>query len=70
MRAESAGAQPASAVWREFEGHRSSGEIRACADAVESGFDGATVRSYVQVLAYRRTRECLRAERCEALLAR
>lgn len=54
---------------REFEGHRSPGEIRACAGAVLSGFDGAAVRSYVQVLAYRRTRECLRAERCEALLA-
>ncbi len=54
---------------REFEGHRSPGEIRACADAVLSSFEGATVRSYVQVLAYRQTRECLRAERCEALLA-
>jgi arsenate reductase len=54
---------------REFEGRRSAGEIRACADAVLSGFDGATVRSYVQLLAYRRTRDCLRAERCEVLLA-
>ena len=54
---------------REFEGHRSPREIRACADAVLSSFEGATVRSYVQVLAYRQTRECLRAERCEALLA-
>ena len=55
---------------REFEGNRSAGEIRACADAVLSDFDGVTVRSYVQVLAHRRASECLRAERCEALLAR
>jgi arsenate reductase len=55
---------------REFEGQRSPGEIRACADAVLSSFEGATVRSYVQTLAYRRTRDCLRAERCEALPAR
>ena len=46
---------------REFEDHGSPREIRACADAVLSAFEGATVRSYVQVLVYRQTRECLRA---------
>src|ERR1035437_5211064 len=55
---------------REFEGQRSPGEIRACADAVHRRSHGDTDRSYVQTLAYRRTRHCLRAERCEALLAR
>jgi arsenate reductase len=51
----------------EFEEVQSPEAIRACADAILSEFDGASVRSYVQVLAYRRTRECLQQETCEAL---
>lgn len=53
---------------REFEGERSAGEIRACADAVLSTFADATVRSHVLTLAHRRTRDCLRAEHCDALM--
>ena len=52
---------------REFEGTRSAGEIRACADAVLADYADAPVRSFVMTLAHRRTRECLAAERCDAL---
>jgi arsenate reductase len=51
----------------EFEGARSPEEIRACADAVLSRYDDAAVRSYTQVLAYRRTRECLQQDACDVL---
>jgi len=51
----------------EFEGTRSPEEIRACADAVLSGFDDVKVRGYVQVLAERQTRECLQRETCDAV---
>ncbi len=53
----------------EFEGMRSPGEIRACADAVLSRYDDSSVRGHVLSLAHRQTRDCLRAERCEALAA-
>ncbi len=52
----------------EFAATKSAAEIRACADAVLAGFDGARVRTHVLVLAHRRTRECLRQETCELLL--
>lgn len=51
----------------EFEGRRSDGEIRACADAILSEYDDAPVRSFVMSLAHRRSRECLDAEHCDAL---
>jgi arsenate reductase len=51
----------------EFEQTHSAQEIRACADAILSRFDGEPVRTYVQVLAHRRTRECLKKETCDAL---
>jgi arsenate reductase (thioredoxin) len=51
----------------EFEGRRSEGEIRACADAVLSDFDDVPVRSHVMTLAHRRTRECLATDECRAL---
>jgi arsenate reductase len=50
----------------EFEGTRSAEEIRACADVILSQFDDAPVRSHVFTLAYRRTRECLQHEQCDA----
>jgi arsenate reductase len=53
---------------REFGGLRSDGEIRACADAILSDYDEVPVRSFVQTLAHRRTRACLAAERCDALV--
>lgn len=51
----------------EFEGRRSDGEIRACADAVLTRFDDAAVRTHVVTLALRQTRECLRSDRCDAI---
>jgi hypothetical protein len=42
-------------------------DIRACADAVLSKFDDAPIRSHVQTLAYRQTRDCLRRESCDVL---
>jgi arsenate reductase (thioredoxin) len=51
----------------EFDGRRSDGEIRACADAVLSQYDDVPIRSHVMVLAHRRTRECLAAEQCSEL---
>jgi arsenate reductase (thioredoxin) len=53
----------------EFEGLRDDAEIRACADAALAQYQEAPVRGFVIPLAYRRTRDCLRADRCE-LLAR
>jgi arsenate reductase len=53
----------------EFSGVRSDDEIRACADAILADYDDAPVRSFVMTLAHRRTRECLAAERCDALLS-
>jgi protein-tyrosine-phosphatase len=53
---------------KEFDGVRSHGEIRACADAILAEYDEAPVRSFVMTLAHRRTRECLTAEECEPLL--
>jgi arsenate reductase len=52
----------------EFEGVRSDDEIRACADAILAEYDDVPVRSFVMTLAHRRTRECLAAERCDALV--
>lgn len=52
---------------REFEGVRSDAEIRTCAAAILAGYQDARVRSFVMSIAHRRTRDCLRAERCDAL---
>jgi arsenate reductase len=53
----------------EFDGVRSDGEIRACTDAILADYDEAPVRSFVMTLAHRRTRECLAAEHCDALVS-
>jgi protein-tyrosine-phosphatase len=50
----------------EFERTRSAEEIHACADVILSQFDDAPVRSHVFTLAYRRMRECLQHEQCDA----
>ena len=52
---------------REFEGVRSEGEIRSCADAILADYDEVPVRSFVMTIAHRRTRQCLAAESCDAL---
>jgi len=51
----------------EFSETRTPEQIRACTDAVLGRFDDAAVRSFVEPLALRQTRDCLRAETCEAL---
>jgi protein-tyrosine-phosphatase len=51
----------------EFADTKPAEEIRACADAVLQGFDGARVRSHILTLAHRQTRECLRQETCHLL---
>ena len=53
----------------EFEQDHDPDEIRACADAILGRYDDAPVRSFVQSLALRQTRDCLRREHCDALLA-
>ena len=52
---------------QEFEGVRSDAEIRTCADAVLPRYDDVPIRSHVMTIAHRQTRDCLRAERCDAL---
>ena len=54
---------------QEFEGVRSDAEIRACADAILADYQVAPVRSFVMSIAHRRTRDCQRAEHCDALAA-
>ena len=54
----------------EFADTKPAEEIRACADAVLEGFEGARVRSHVMTLAHRQTRECLRKETCDLLSGR
>jgi arsenate reductase len=54
---------------KEFGGLRSDAEIRACADAILADYREAPVRSFLMTIAHRRTRECLAAERCDALAA-
>ena len=49
----------------EFDGSRTSEEIRACADAILADYEDAPVRSFVLVFAERRARECLRADVCD-----
>ena len=51
----------------EFADTKPAEEIRACADAVLDGFEGARVRSHIMTLAHRQTRECLRKDRCDLI---
>jgi arsenate reductase len=53
---------------KEFSGARSDGEIRACADAILADYEHVPVRSFVMTIAHKRTRECLAAEHCDALI--
>jgi arsenate reductase (thioredoxin) len=51
----------------EFEGRRTPEQIRDCADAVLCDYRDVPVRSFVMTMAHRRARQCLAAERCDAL---
>jgi len=53
---------------KEFAASKPAEEIRACADAVLTRFDGVPVRSHVMTLAHRQTRECLRQDTCDLLV--
>ena len=52
---------------KEFGDTKPADEIRACADAVLTGFDGARVRTHILTLAHRQTRDCLRKDTCDRL---
>ncbi len=52
---------------QEFEGERSAGEVRACADAILARYDDVPIRSHILTLAHRQTRDCLRQNHCDAL---
>jgi hypothetical protein len=52
----------------EFYGSHSAEQIRGCADAVLNRFDDAPVRSFVQPLTLKATRQCLQADRCYGLV--
>lgn len=49
----------------QFEGRRTPEEIRSCADMILADYDDAPVRSFVQVVADRRVRECLEKDVCQ-----
>ncbi len=51
----------------EFAETKPAEEIRACADAVLTSFEGARVRTHIMTLAHRQTRDCLRKDTCDVL---
>ncbi|HEX6583697.1 MAG TPA: arsenate reductase ArsC [Thermoleophilaceae bacterium] len=53
---------------KEFSSARPDAEIRACADAILADYEDVPVRSFVMTIAHRRTRECLAAVGCDALI--
>ena len=57
------------ALIEQFEGKRSSEDIRACADAILDRYDEAPVRSHILALASRAARDCLERDQCDALTA-
>ncbi len=54
---------------REFGVEHPAEQIRACADAILTRYDDAPVRSMLQTIAYRETRECLRDDRRRDLVS-
>jgi hypothetical protein len=55
------------ALAEEFESKHSAETIRACLDAVLERYDDAAVRSFIEPLVLRETRNCLREETCAVL---
>ncbi len=51
----------------EFDAKRRPEEIRACLDAILARYDDAAVRSFIEPLALRETRNCLSEETCAVL---
>lgn len=57
------------ALVEEFGDSRAPEVIRGCADHVLDDYDNVPIRSHILNLAHKRTRKCLRQERCEVLSA-
>jgi protein-tyrosine-phosphatase len=55
------------ALINEFEGTKSSDEIRNCTDAILSRYEDAPVRSFMMTLAQKQARECLARDVCDVL---
>ena len=53
----------------EFGESRAPEVIRGCADRILDDYDDVPVRSHILTLAHKRTRDCLRQERCDVLEA-
>jgi arsenate reductase len=51
----------------EFGERRPAEVIRGCADRILDDYDDVPIRSHILTLAHRRTRDCLRKERCDVL---
>ena len=51
----------------EFGDSRPAELIRGCADGILEEYDDVPVRSHILTLAHKRTRECLRKERCDVV---
>jgi len=51
----------------EFGEKREPEVIRGCADRILDEYDHVPIRSHILTLAHKRTRECLRQERCDVL---
>jgi arsenate reductase (thioredoxin) len=51
----------------EFGEKREPEVIRGCADRILDDYDHVPIRSHILTLAHKRTRECLRQERCDVL---
>ena len=52
---------------QEFSESRTPEVIRGCADRVLDEYDHVPIRSHILTLAHKRTRDCLRQERCDLL---
>lgn len=55
------------ALIEEFSETKTPEQIRACAEAALSAFDGARIRTHVLILAHRNARDCLRKDTCDLL---
>jgi hypothetical protein len=53
----------------EFGESRAPEVIRGCADRILDDYDDVPVRSHILTLVHKRTRDCLRQERCDVLEA-
>jgi arsenate reductase len=57
------------ALIEEFGDRRPPEVIRGCADRVLDDYDDVPIRSHILTLAHKRTRDCLRQDHCDILIA-